>query len=128
MNLQLQWLVWSIALGLVYLMAYACVILKSEGVMWTAGPRDEGQPQQGLAGRLARAQRNYMETWPFFAAAVLLAHVLARESAQTEWGCLIYFWARVAYLPLYAFGVPWLRSLAWVVSMLGLVMVLAALF
>ncbi|GGP28003.1 MAPEG family protein [Silvimonas amylolytica] len=128
MNLELQWLVWSIALGLVHLMAYACVILKTEGVMWTAGPRDEGQPQYGLAGRLARAQRNYMETWPFFAVAVLLAHVMARESAQTALGCQLYFWSRVIYLPLYAFGVRWVRSLAWVVSMLGLVMILGALF
>jgi uncharacterized MAPEG superfamily protein len=128
MNLELHWLVWSIALGLVYVMAYALVISKTKGYAWTAGPRDEGQPQAGLAGRLSRAQRNYMETWPFFAAAVLLAHVMARESAQTALGCALYFWARVVYLPLYAFGVRWVRSLVWVVSMVGLVMVLAALF
>jgi uncharacterized MAPEG superfamily protein len=31
-------------------------------------------------------------------------------------------------VPLYAFGVPYIRSLVWVVSLAGLVMVLASLF
>jgi len=40
----------------------------------------------------------------------------------------LYFWARVAYVPLYAAGVPYLRTLVWTISLIGLVMVLAALF
>ena len=31
-------------------------------------------------------------------------------------------------LPLYALGVPYVRSLAWLVSLIGLVLILAALF
>ncbi|WP_283148398.1 MAPEG family protein [Silvimonas soli] len=128
MTTELQYLAWSIVLGLVYLMAYATAIRRQNGVEWATGARDADKPPQGLAGRLARAQRNFMETWPFFAVAVLLVHLLAKESARSVWGCEIYLWARVAYLPLYAFGVPWLRSLVWVVSMIGLIMVLSAVF
>ena len=50
------------------------------------------------------------------------------DGRLTLWGTALYFWARVAYVPLYAFGVPYVRSLVWVVSLAGLVMVLASLF
>lgn len=66
------------------------------------------------------------ETLPLFAAAVLIAHVAGERSTVTLWGCWLYLIARVIYLPLYAFGVPVLRSLVWALSLLGLVMVLAA--
>ena len=39
----------------------------------------------------------------------------------------LYLGARIVYVPLYACGVPYLRSLAWVVSVGGLLLVLAAL-
>jgi len=81
----------------------------------------------GVAGRLERALQNFVETFPLFAAAVLIVHVTATHSWMTEWGVQLYFWARVAYLALYAAGVFLLRSLAWNVAALGIVMVLLSL-
>jgi uncharacterized MAPEG superfamily protein len=46
---------------------------------------------------------------------------------MTEWGVQLYFWGRVAYLALYAAGVFLLRSLAWNVAALGIVLVLLSL-
>ncbi|MBU6247381.1 MAG: MAPEG family protein, partial [Xanthomonadaceae bacterium] len=43
-------------------------------------------------------------------------------------GAQLYLWARVAYLPVYAAGIPYLRSAVWGVSMVGLLLVLSALF
>ena len=51
--------------------------------------------------------RNFLETFPLFAAAVLIAALAGRHSWMTEWGAVLYFVARVAYLSLYAFGVRW---------------------
>ena len=59
---------------------------------------------------------------------MLIAHVIGAAGPLTLWGTALYFWARVVYVPLYAFGVPYVRSLVWVVSLAGLVMVLASLF
>lgn len=100
------------------------------GAKWNAGPRDEPAPPPGrLAGRLMRAQSNLFETLPLFAAAVIMAEVAGRTGALTLWGGAgLYFAARVVYVPLYAFGVPWVRSLVWLIAAGGLVMVLAALF
>jgi uncharacterized MAPEG superfamily protein len=41
-------------------------------------------------------------------------------------GAQIYFWARLIYVPVYAAGIPVVRTLIWAVSIAGLVMVLLA--
>ncbi|HEY8614137.1 MAG TPA: MAPEG family protein [Roseomonas sp.] len=131
MTPELRWLAWTVVLGLVHIVAATVTTTAQRpgGLRWAAGARDEPQPPpSGVAGRLARAGENFAETFPFFAAAVLAAHLAGRNGALTGWGTLIYFWARVAYLPLYAAGVPYLRTVIWAMSLVGLVMVLLSLF
>ena len=77
-----------------------------------------------LTGRMGRAQRNLFETLPLFAAAVLIAHTAGRENELTWWGAMLYFWARVAYLPLYALGIPYVRSLIWLVGLAGIILII----
>ncbi|MDB5422078.1 MAG: hypothetical protein JWR59_2025 [Brevundimonas sp.] len=100
------------------------------GVKWNAGPRDEPAPPPGkLAGRLMRAQANLFETLPLFIGAVIMAHLAGKDGgALTLWGTHLYLFARVLYVPLYALGVTGLRTLAFIVSLAGLIMVIAALF
>ena len=98
------------------------------GPKWNAGPRDEVMPPvTPLTGRLERAQANLYETLPLFIGAVLVAHVAGEDGFLTYWGASLYFWARVVYVPLYAFGIP-LRGLAFIVSLIDLLMILASLF
>ncbi len=85
-------------------------------------------PLRGVAGRLDRALGNFVETFPLFAAVVLAAHVSDTHNALTEWGARLYFWARLAYVPLYVAGVPLLRSLVWNVATIGIVLIIVALF
>ena len=47
--------------------------------------------------------------------------------ARTALGAQLYFWSRVVYVPLYAAGIPYLRSVVWAVSIVGLLMVLSRL-
>ena len=83
---------------------------------------------QAVAGRLERALRNYGETFPLFAAAVLIAHVAGRHDWMTEWGVQLYFWGRVAYLAsAMRAGVSLVRSLVWNVATAGILLVLLAL-
>ena len=129
LTVELRMLAFSVILGLVHLVLAAQLANGQYGLRWAASPRDEVMPPlTGLAGRVTRAFRNYLETFPFFAAAVLMAHLMHRHSGMTEWGARLYFWARLAYVPLYASGIPGIRSLAWNVATLGIVLVLIALF
>lgn len=82
----------------------------------------------GVAGRLDRALRNFVETFPLFVAVVLAGHVSDTHNAPTEWGARLYFLTRVAYVPLYVVAIPLIRSLIWNVATIGIVLIVAALF
>ena len=122
-------LAFTLILAVVQIGAAATARTAELGAKWNAGPRDEPVPPPGkLAGRLMRAQANLFETLPIFAAAVIMAHIAGKDGQLTAIGAHLYFFARLIYVPLYAFGVPYIRTLVWLIAAVGLVMVLAALF
>jgi uncharacterized MAPEG superfamily protein len=127
MGIELKFLVWAIVLGLVQLLLADALVTRQRGLAWNTGPRDSSPPLTGVAGRSERAYRNFLETFPFFAAAVLAVTVAGRADENSALGVQLYFWARVAYVPLYLGAIRYVRSLAWVVSMAGLVLVLSPL-
>lgn len=120
-------LTFSVVLGIVQIIASSHAASFQRGYRWTAGSRDEETPPlRGMAGRLDRALRNFLETFPLFAAVVLVAHVSSTHNTLTEWGAWLYFWARVAYFPLYAAGVPLIRSLVWNAATVGILLIIFA--
>jgi uncharacterized MAPEG superfamily protein len=122
-------LAFTLILAIVQVMGAGMARTRELGVQWNAGPRDgEASPPGKLAGRLLRAQANLYETLPLFIGAVIMAHVAGKDGVLTLWGSHLYLFARVLYVPLYAFGVTGLRSLAFLVSLAGLILVIAALF
>ena len=128
MTTELTLLAWTIVLALVYILAFDIVRTRQYGLKWNTGARDAAMPPlTPFADRLGRAQANLFETLPLFAAAVLIAHAAGVHSGRTVLGAQLYFWARLAYLPLYAFGVPQVRSLVWLVSLAGLLLIVFAI-
>lgn len=129
MTIEIQMLAWSIALGLFHVLLGATLMTRQRGMKWNASARDgEAKPLVGVAARVDRGLRNFLETFPFFAAAVLAVVLTQRTSPETALGAQVYFWARLLYLPVYAAGIPYVRSLVWAVSLWGLLQVLWALF
>ena len=115
-------------LGIVHIVLASHSASLQRGYRWSAGPRDQSLPPlQGVAGRLARANSNYLETFPFFAALALAVMVTQSHSAWSAWGVWLYLAARFAYLPLYAYGVFLVRSLVWNVALLGIFLLGVAL-
>ena len=128
MTVELKMLTLSVVLGIVQIVAASHAASLQRGYQWTASSRDEKVPPlQGVAGRLDRALRNFLETFPLFAAVVLAAHVSDTHNALTALGAQLYFWARLAYALLYAAGVPVVRSLVWNVATIGILLFVAAL-
>jgi uncharacterized MAPEG superfamily protein len=129
MTTELLMLVLSVVLGFVHIIVSAIATTGQYGSEWNLSARDASMPPlQGVAGRLQRALHNFLETFPLFAVAVLVADATNRHGWMAAWGAQIYFYARVLYLPIYAAGIPVLRSVAWAAATLGIVMVLLALF
>lgn len=128
MNVELRLLGWSVILLIAYIAAQGALVMPLRGAAWNAGPRDEGQPPLGkYPGRAQRALANFMETYPAFIALALALSVAAKTGGNGTLGAWLWFGARVAYLPLYLLGIPWLRSLAYGVSLVGLIMMLGRL-
>ncbi len=70
-----------------------------------------------------RAHLNMIENLVLFAALVLIAAVAGKANATTAMGAMIFFWGRLAYAVIYLVGIPWLRTLAWFVSVIGMAMI-----
>lgn len=127
MTPELTYLAWAIVLGLVHAFATGPLTILQHGMAYALSPRDEKKALTGTAARIERAFSNYMQTFPFFAAAILLAHLANRHDNTTVWGAALYFWGRVAYVPLYALGILGARTAAFAVSITGIVLLLLAL-
>ena len=128
MTSELCMLMWSVVLGLVQIALAATCSVGQRGLDWAASARDEVKPAlSGVGGRLDRARANFLETFPLFAAVVLAAHLLQHHDSMTVLGAQLYFWARLVYVPVYAAGIRYLRTLVWAASIVGIVLVLAAL-
>ena len=124
-SVELQALFCALVLGVLQLLLAAGFSVGARGLSWGVGARDEGWPPIGkYAARLERAYRNFLETFPIFLGAVLLAHVLGKSTVNSVIGAQLYFWARLVYVPVYASGIPFARTAVWTVSIIGLVMVL----
>ncbi len=123
MSLELLILLAATLLGLVHLSAASFSFKAQVGNRYTVGPRDEELRPTGTAGRLLRAQNNFQETYPYFAVCVLVVEITATAGPYSKWGALLYLAGRVVFLPLYAWGVPWLRTFSWNAATLGLVLV-----
>ncbi|MGH8125320.1 MAG: MAPEG family protein [Rhodanobacteraceae bacterium] len=128
MSPELIWLGWSIVLGLVYVLVAGALGTWQRGLKWNVGNRDaSATPLTGPAARAARASRNFLETFAFFAAAALAVVLAHKSNTWSAIGAQIYFWARVVYLPVYVVGVPYLRTLVWAASLWGILQLLEAL-
>ena len=127
MSVEMTMLVLSVVLGFISIFLASRAVTNERGLQWNTGARDATAPLQSkVAGRLQRAYRNFLETFAFFAVAVILITILDRHNARTIWGSQLYFWGRAIYLPLYWAGVPALRTVIWIVSIVGMFMVLSA--
>src|SRR5579875_2039405 len=107
MPTELMWLGWSIVLGLVYVLVAAALGTWQRGLKWNVGNRDgDPKPLTAMAARAQRANRNFLETFAFFAAAALAVVLAHKSDAWSAMGAQIYFWARVVYLPCTSWAFP----------------------
>ena len=91
------------------------------------GPRDEQPPQTRLGGRAERALANMHEALPVFLALALLDLILGTAGSLAVNGAIVFLVARILYVPAYLSGIIAVRTLLWMVSWVGLVLMLVPL-
>ena len=123
MSPDLTYLLFSTILCFVQVLIAASGANTQVGLTTLAGNREDLPDMVGWAGRARRAHLNMIENLALFAALVLIAAVAGKANATTAMGAMIFFWARLAYAVIYLIGIPWLRTLAWFVGVVGMAMI-----
>lgn len=121
---------WSVVLLIVHILVQALSLdLAGDlGIKYLLGPRDEQRTSRSVvAGRLLRSLNNMLETYPAFIALALALAVTGKTGGLGAAGALTWILARVVFTLFYVAGVAGLRTLAWFVSIVGLVLMLVRL-
>jgi uncharacterized MAPEG superfamily protein len=122
-----MYLVWSVALAVVQMLVAVTGAFNQVGLMKLVGNR-EGMPEiTGWAGRAERAHVNMLRNLVLFASLILVAMATGKVNESVILGAQIFFWARIAYAIIYVAGIIWLRTLSWVISVIGLILIFAQL-
>jgi len=118
-----MWLLWAVALTVVQMLIAVTGATLQVGLPRLAGNREGMPPLTGWAGRAERAHFNMLESLVLFAALVAVAVLSNKTNSATLMGAQIFVWARLAYALIYLVGIPWLRTLVWFASIIGLVII-----
>ena len=128
MTIDLQMLVLTSLLSIVLAVPPLIALIYRRGLLYAAGNRVESPSLPAWGDRAQRAQKNLLANLPAFAALVLVATVAGVTNEATAWGAEMFFWARVAHAAVYIAGVPYIRTVAFVVSLGGMFGIAGELF
>jgi len=118
---------WSIVLLFIQVVLPS-LAAKDLSYAYLAGARDDERRTSSVTSRrLRRALHNLLETYPAFVALALGLAVTGQTGGLGALGAWLWLAARVVYVPLYAAGIPLIRSIVWFASMAGLAMMLIRL-
>ena len=121
--IELSLLIWTAALTILQMLVSALGSISQIGLTTLAGNRDNLTETTGWASRAQRAHRNMLESIAVFAILVMSAHHLNISNDMTVLGAQLFFWGRVAFSIIYIAGIPWVRTAAWGVSLVGLILI-----
>ena len=115
-------LLWAVVLTFVQMLIAAQGAFNQVGLVTLAGNRDNMPALAGWVGRARRAHLNMLENMVLFSALVFLVIAAGKSNQMTVLGAELFFWGRLAYALIYLAGFPWVRTLAWLISVIGMVL------
>lgn len=119
------YLILTAGLGIVLWIPHVIGMVLTNGMLKPADYRDiTPKPVPFWVQRANRVVCNYAETIAPFAILVILSYVRFRQAEPTllaEIGlwAAVFFWARVAHAVVYWFGIPYLRTLAFLAGVVA---------
>ena len=127
MSTELLYLTLSAGLTVVLWIPYILARIGSQGMSGVMGYPDNPPVPPAWAKRSERVHLNMVENLAPFAVLVLVAHVLGVSTGMTVLGATLFFWARVAHAVVFTLGIPYLRTLSFFVSWVGIALIFVAL-
>ena len=116
-------LLWAVGLTFVQMLVAVTGAMLQVGLPMLAGNRDNMPVLTGWAGRAQRAHRNMVENLVLFVALLILLAVTGKSNQMTVLGAELFFWGRFAYALVYLAGWPWIRTVTWFVSVVGMILI-----
>ena len=123
MNTDLLYLTLSAGLCAVLWIPYIVSRTLTWGLADAMGYPENPSELPAWARRATRVHENMVENLAPFAALVLVAQIAGAASETTALGALLFFWARVVHAVVFTLGIPWLRTLSFVVAWVGMVLI-----
>jgi uncharacterized MAPEG superfamily protein len=123
------WLAYTAGLGLILWIPFVLMRVAKVGMPDAADYRD---PQRAelppVCRRADRVLGNFVENFAPFAALVIIAHMRYSGAEPTLLATIalwaqIFFWARVVHAVVYWFGIPYVRTLAFVVGWIAVLVI-----
>ena len=127
----LEWLAAAAIMTALFWMPYILERMVALGVLGAIKPVEpEDELKHALwARRAKRAHYNAVENLVVFATLVLVAQAMGKaEASQVVLASQIYFWARLVHFPSLTFGLPGVRTLAYLTSFAAQIMVAFQIF
>jgi uncharacterized MAPEG superfamily protein len=93
------------------------------GLINAVGYPDNPPELPAWARRATRVHENMVENLAPFSALVLVAQIAGAANETTAFAALLFFWARVAHAIVFTLGIPWLRTVAFVVAWVGILLI-----
>lgn len=121
MTLELQTVIATTLILFLLLMFQGGLVPVNQGLKWGLGSRDETRKSTALQARTGRTIANHIEGMLLFVPLAMVAELMQLATSLTAIGAGLYLSGRIAFAALYIIGVPYLRSAAWGISLLGLI-------
>ena len=116
MTIELSYLLIVTALTAVMWIPYILNMIIVRGLSDAVGYPEHPKPLAPWAAKMKAAHANAVENLVIFAALVLTAHAVHVTNDATVLACQVYFWSRFVHFLAYSLGVPWVRTMAFVVG------------
>ena len=116
MTVELQYLTWVALFTALMWIPYILNMIVVRGLMDAVGYPESPKPMASWANRMKGAHSNAVENLAVFATLVIVAHVAGVSNETSALACAVYFWSRLVHFAAYAFRIPWIRTMAFVVG------------
>jgi uncharacterized MAPEG superfamily protein len=127
MTPELLYLTLSAGLCALLWIPYILARVQAQGMADAMGYPENLAAPTGWAKRSERVHMNLIENLAPFAVLVIVAHILGVSTQLTVLGATLFFWGRVAHAIVYTLGIPYLRTVTFAVSWLGMILILVEL-
>ncbi|HHJ35800.1 MAG TPA: MAPEG family protein [Gammaproteobacteria bacterium] len=120
MTTELYWLTLTVLMTGLMWMPYIINRMLEQGIgfaMWD--PQGETKTEVTWAERMMRAHANAVENLAIFAPLVLTLHVTGLNNDATALACMAYFFARLVHYIVFSFGIPLMRVLVFMISVVA---------